>query len=106
MWLERESEVVNSQCASIIAAIRQEFLVVIASTASDLADAQRLRYEVYCCEREFEPATPGCETESDEYDGRARHGLIPRRRSGEVIGTVRLVTASADGHDVHFPMQR
>ncbi len=96
----------NTQCATIIAAIKDEFVIEIARTAAELTEAQHLRYEVFCCEREILPNTDGSETEGDEYDHRARHVLIRRRRNRDLVGTVRLVTAHGAGQDAKFPMER
>ncbi len=78
------------------------FEVVFADTPKLVHAACRLRYQVYCLERGFEPGGNGVET--DDFDSRARHVLLVHRESGELIGTSRVipVSSSAGLHD--FPM--
>lgn len=68
------------------------FSVVLADTKELVEAACRLRYQVYCLERGFEPGNNGVET--DEFDGRARHVLLVHRASGEPIGTARVIPAT------------
>jgi N-acyl amino acid synthase of PEP-CTERM/exosortase system len=52
----------------------------------------RVRHQVYCQERRFESAAAfpnGLET--DEHDSHSLHGLLRYRRTGEPVGTVRLI---------------
>ncbi|HVC61181.1 MAG TPA: GNAT family N-acyltransferase [Acetobacteraceae bacterium] len=76
------------------------FSVVLADSRKQVEAACRLRYQVYCLERGFEPGRDGVET--DQFDSRARHVLLVHRASGEPIGTVRVIPSSfADGlHDL------
>ena len=68
------------------------FQVVQADTPELLREAQRLRYQVYCLENEFEDPEANPEgLESDELDQRSRHSLLIHRESGLVAGTVRLI---------------
>jgi N-acyl amino acid synthase of PEP-CTERM/exosortase system len=57
-------------------------------------EAQRLRYQVYCVENQFEPRNDN-ELECDPFDDRAPHALLFHRESEEPLGTVRLVLPDA-----------
>jgi len=81
-----------------------EFSVVLADTPELVDAACRLRYQVYCVERGFEPGSNGIET--DEFDSRARHVLLIHRESRDVIGTVRVVPPRSSSLDAALPMQR
>lgn len=57
-----------------------------------LAEAQRLRYQVYCVEHGYEDASTFPDgRERDVYDARAHHSLLLHCKSGLVAGTVRLI---------------
>src|SRR5262249_25727214 len=56
------------------------------------AECSRVRPRIYCRERNFLPAADHPSgLEIDAYDASARHGLLRYRRTGEAVGTVRLV---------------
>jgi N-acyl-L-homoserine lactone synthetase len=80
------------------------FSVVLAKTKEQIDAACRLRYQVYCVERGFEPGSNGVET--DEFDAHARHVLLIHRQSGEVIGTVRVVLPRRSSTEATLPMER
>jgi N-acyl-L-homoserine lactone synthetase len=82
----------------------QALSVVVADTPDLVAEACRLRYQVYCVERGFEPGDHG--KESDDFDGCARHVLVTDRASGEAIGTVRVIPPPPSGSNRGFPMKR
>ncbi|WP_282756079.1 PEP-CTERM/exosortase system-associated acyltransferase [Desulfuromonas thiophila] len=51
-----------------------------------------LRYQVYCEERRFErPQDHPAGLEQDEYDAHSVHFVAIHRRSGRLVGTVRLI---------------
>lgn len=77
---------------NLSALYRSSLHATAASTQSEREDAFRLRYQVYCVERGFEPsASFDCKSESDRYDDRAIHLLSRHRASGNVLGVTRLV---------------
>jgi len=90
--------------AAAIAAVAQEFCIETADHSSLVREACRLRYQVYCLERKYEPGQG--QTETDDFDDRARHVVLRHRETGMVIGTVRLVLMSPSAPDDSFPMQR
>src|SRR3546814_13072214 len=66
--------------------------------SSDLKEAFRLRYLVYCLDRGFEDAG-SCPSglEYDDYDSQASHCLLRDRCGKRALGTVRVVmTTGAD----------
>lgn len=89
---------------SALEAAREELETEIATSDAQIEAAQRLRYKVYCEERGFEPGENGLE--QDEFDTLSRHVLVRSRRSGEVLGTVRVVVGCAARGATSFPMNR
>jgi N-acyl-L-homoserine lactone synthetase len=87
-----------------VAYASQALSVVVADTPKLVAEACRLRYQVYCVEQGFEPGENGIE--SDDFDQCAHHVLVSDRASGEIIGTVRIIPPSSLRSDRGFPMQR
>jgi N-acyl amino acid synthase of PEP-CTERM/exosortase system len=68
------------------------FAVVRAATPILLRAAYRLRYQVYCVENPFEdPAQQLGEYETDDDDDRSVHTLLLHRRTGEIVGTSRVI---------------
>ena len=85
-----------------LAAAWRDFAVTVADTPDKLESAFRLRHQVYCVEREFEPGNGSLET--DDFDGRSGHALLTQQSTGRVVGTVRVV-AGAHGRGISLPMQ-
>ena len=82
------------------------FEVVPAGTPELLEQAYRLRYQVYCRERDFEtPDEHPHQRETDEFDDRSVHSLLVNRASGSVAGTVRLILPDPDSPAASFPIQ-
>jgi len=83
--------------------------VISAETDELLELAYRLRYQVYCCENQFESAedNPG-NREIDEYDFKDRsvHSLLIDRSTDLVAGTVRIILPDANALDACFPTQQ
>lgn len=92
--------------AIAFSALDRDFAVEIADTAAALQDAQALRYEVFCRERNILPDPTGTTFEADRFDDDAHHVLLRRRADGEVVGTTRLVTLPPGETSPAFPMQR
>jgi len=80
------------------------FSVIIADEPDLVEAACRLRYQVYCLERGFEPGSNSIET--DEFDRHARHVLLIHRESGETIGTARVIPSSTTHGVKGLPMNR
>ena len=63
-----------------------------ATAPAEIAEAYRLRYQVYCLDRGYEsPESCLGGMEQDYYDDFALHALLRHRASAAVLGTVRLV---------------
>jgi N-acyl-L-homoserine lactone synthetase len=79
-----------------------ECIVLVADTPELISEVFRLRYQVYCVEKGYEPGYNGME--SDEFDSDARHVLLIHRASGEPVGTVRIVPPSPQSGLHGLPM--
>ena len=88
--------------AAAISDVASRFEIVVAKTDDELDEVFRLRYQVYCLERGFEPAVGG--REIDRFDRLAVHALLRHRVSGQPLGTVRLVTRDPEGGSIRFPI--
>lgn len=67
-----------------------------ATEPEEIAEAFRLRYQVYCLDRGYESADNCLEgMEKDFYDEYALHSLLREQTSEAVLGTVRLVLPPA-----------
>ena len=86
-----------------IAAASSELVVQLADTPALVRDAYRLRHQVYCLERGYEPGQDGIET--DAYDAHASHVVLRLAACGTVIGTARLILPHAAKRSDSFPMQ-
>lgn len=82
---------------------RRNYMIEVADTPALLAEAFRVRHQVYCVERSFESGLDGMET--DGFDGHARHVLLRSRATGDVLGTVRVVLPAPKGVDRGMPLQ-
>lgn len=74
-----------------VAALERRVTVEIADTPDALRDAQRLRHQVFCLERQILPGPARAGVEADEYDSTSHHVLLRHRDTGAAIGTARLV---------------
>jgi N-acyl amino acid synthase of PEP-CTERM/exosortase system len=80
------------------------FNVVLADTPELMRQVYRLRYQVYCVERQFESPVHH-ERETDEYDSHSIHVALIHRFSGEVCGCARVIVSVGDG-DSSLPISR
>ncbi|HET6182750.1 MAG TPA: GNAT family N-acyltransferase [Acetobacteraceae bacterium] len=90
--------------AAAIAEVRKDFAVESAQSAADRDDVFRLRYQIYCVERNFEPGRDG--REMDEFDEIARHAIIRRRSDGTAVGTVRVIPPACHIPGRRFPLEQ
>jgi N-acyl-L-homoserine lactone synthetase len=89
--------------ADAIEAANQELTIEIATTPEQVLEAQRLRYRVYCQDRNFlEGSAEG--VEQDAFDDQSAHVLVRNRATGEALGTVRIVLTTEDGGMASVPM--
>lgn len=74
----------------------QVFAESPANAEHEIEEAYRLRYQVYCIDRQFENADACPEgMEHDNFDGFALHSLLRDRVTQSPLGTVRLVLPPA-----------
>ncbi len=88
-----------------------KFSAIPVMRPQDLDDVYKLRYEVYCLERGFEdPSKFYQNQEVDSYDARSIYTLLQHKKSGEFIGTARLILPDRqhidDASFDHFPAQK
>jgi len=88
--------------------IYEDTFEVVRATTPELKEAaHRLRYQVYCMETGFEnPAEFPDGLEKDAYDPRSVHTLLIHRKSGMLVGNVRLVLPDIKNPFQSFPMQQ
>ena len=86
-----------------IASASSELVVQLADTPAQVQEALRLRHQVYCLERGYEPGQDGIET--DAYDAHSSHVVLRLAACGTVIGTARLILPRAAKRSDSFPMQ-
>ncbi len=68
------------------------FSSTIADTPEKVAQAHRLRYDVYCEETGFEPKELNPDRqEKDPYDAHSAHAVLTHLPTDSVIGTLRIV---------------
>ncbi len=89
--------------AAAIAAAFSELVVQLADTPALVHEVYRLRHQVYCLERGYEPGQDGIEM--DAYDAHAAHVALRLAGCGTVIGTARLILPHAARRSDSFPMQ-
>lgn len=90
--------------AQAIRAIAEAFVVELADTPATIESCYRLRYEALRTDRHSAVEPNGLER--DEFDERSKHFALICRQSGGIVGTIRLVLASADQPGHSFPMQQ
>jgi N-acyl amino acid synthase of PEP-CTERM/exosortase system len=82
------------------------FEVIEASTPELIEQAHAIRYRVYCVETGFLGIAENANgLEKDNFDRHSVHALLMHRKSGQPVGTVRLVLPLADAPDRSFSIQ-
>ena len=93
--------------STLFDAFHQWFEVRNANTPALREEVYRLRYQVYCCENQFEnPDEHIQHLEMDGFDNRSIHSLIVERSSGSAIGTVRLILPDKANPNATLPIQQ
>ncbi len=75
----------------------------IANTDELKTKVFRLRHQVYCEELKFEDEKPD-KLEFDDFDAHSIHCYVKHMTSGDMAGTVRLITSSCN--DEHLPIEK
>lgn len=102
--LERRTPVVSN--LEMQASFNNRYAVITADTPALQEQAYKLRYQVYCKEKNFEnPDAHPLELEIDEFDARSVHSVIIDRPTRAVTATVRLILPNPDGFEKSFPIQ-
>lgn len=77
--------------------------ITVADTQERLTSVYRLRYQVYCQEKNFEPSQQHLpEQEKDNFDEQSIHILICDHKTKTPIATVRLIIACDANQPFHF----
>ncbi len=83
------------------------YSVDTANTDELVEETFRLRYQVYCIENEFEnPSETSHQMETDEFDSNSVHSIIKYNKTGQPIGSVRMVLPNEHDHTRSFPVQK
>ena len=84
------------------------FDVIPADTPTLLEEAHRVRYQVFCLEHKNyeDPADHPDGLERDRYDSHSSHALVIHRKSGQAIGTVRVILPNEYDLMNSFPLQQ
>lgn len=102
----RRKELPLAQNSWLSSAYHRWFEITPADTPHLQEKAYRLRYQVYCCENNYEnPDDHPLGFEIDTFDCRSIHSIITERASGIAAGTVRLIIPDADSQEASLPIQ-
>jgi N-acyl amino acid synthase of PEP-CTERM/exosortase system len=97
----------QSDNESLLDRFNAYFATVTENTEASICEAQRIRYQVYCVENQFEKTDRFADgMEHDAFDCRARVSLIIYRPTRQAIGTVRLILPNGRNRADSFPMQQ
>jgi len=92
---------------SLLHCFKSHFTTVDADRPPLVRTAYKLRYQIYCVEKQFEDAAAHPdELEKDEFDSHAVQGLLLHRTTGTALGTARLVLPLAKAPERSFALQR
>jgi N-acyl amino acid synthase of PEP-CTERM/exosortase system len=84
----------------------RHFHADVARSESDRHAAYRLRYQIYCDERQYEDSQGYPDgQETDRYDVRSVHMLVRHRAGGAPLGVVRLILPDWSAPGWPFPFQ-
>ena len=98
----------TTQCTgeALLDRLNTHFRIATSVGGDELREAQRIRYQVYCVENEFENSAEypdGCER--DAFDCHSVHSLLVHCASGQAVGTARLVLPVQQHLAQSFPIQ-
>lgn len=92
---------------SIAQSFDRYFSVRLADSANLLAQAQRIRYSVYCEEFGYEdPRNFPDRREADDYDAVSVHALIVHRATKTPAGCVRMVPTRPEAPEAPLPFEK
>jgi N-acyl amino acid synthase of PEP-CTERM/exosortase system len=97
----------GSKSGRLVDLYNQYFEVIHAESTEQIRECLRLRYQVYCVENPFEnPLQNPGGIETDEFDSAAMHSLLRHRKSGEIVGTVRLLLPRNGKEGMGLPIRQ
>jgi N-acyl amino acid synthase of PEP-CTERM/exosortase system len=97
----------NANEQSLLQCFQSHFTTVDADKQPYLSAAYKLRYQIYCVEKQFEDsAAHPNELERDEFDSHAIQGLLLHKTTGIALGTARLVLPLSNEPEKSFAIQR
>ncbi len=100
----QSSSVENNQISNYY---NQRFEIILADIPALREQAYQLRYQVYCCEHDYETVDEHPQKlEADAFDCRSIHSLIVDRTSGIATGTVRLILPDPDAPQSSLPIHK
>jgi putative hemolysin len=67
------------------------YSIIVASTPEEIRSAQRLRYEVFALEMGAQLHSPSPDLDIDEFDEFCDHLIVRDDRTGETVGTYRML---------------
>jgi len=92
--------------SAIAKAFNDYFEIVFADTPELREEVFRIRYQVYCQELQYEPASEHVDgMERDAYDARSQHCLLLHRSSGRYAGCIRLVMPDPGDRSEKLPFE-
>lgn len=86
--------------------LRNEMIVEVARTSEAVREAQALRHQVFCLERQLFDPVPNASLDQDRFDEAAVHIVVRRRSDREVVATSRIVRSRTAQDGVALPMHR
>ncbi len=89
-----DTELVSRQLPTLHPRPASRFEISIASSDAEVLDAQRLRYLVFAEEMGASIDDHGLRIDRDEFDPHCDHLIVRDRRSFQVIGTYRILSAA------------
>ena len=79
--------------------------VALAGSQSEIRQCQRLRYRIFADEMGASLDTPTPGIDQDSFDPLSRHLLVRDSRSGEIVGTTRLLIDSNPDYDARYYLE-
>lgn len=93
--------------SAIASAFNNYFQIVFADTPALRDEVYKIRYQVYCQELQYEPASQNKDgLEQDVYDVRSQHCLLLHRSTGRYAGCIRLVMPDPADQAAKLPFEK
>ncbi len=89
--MQSAAAMVLSRSSAIQSAKKNRYTVALARNASEIEEAQRLRYQVFFDEMGATSSSAGGGLDIDEYDACCEHLLVRDDATGQVVGCYRIM---------------